>query len=105
MSYIPLTMLPRSKWAQENIAKGREEGLAEGREVGRAEGEAVGRAEGEAVGITESVLRFLDYRGIRMTSAIRARISSCTDVAMAKTWLDEALSIEDVNQLSGFDGV
>lgn len=103
VSYIPITMLPRSKWAQENIAKGREVGREEGFAEGREEGVALGRAEGEAVGITESVLRFLDYRGIRMTPAIRARISACTDVEMAKTWLDEALAIEDINQLTGFE--
>lgn len=88
MALAPMNLQPRSRWAQENIAKG----LAQG----RAEGQAVG----EAKGVTESVLHILDHRHLELSSEVRAHIAACTDIDLAKTWLDEALSITDVSQLS-----
>ena len=68
---------PRSRWAQENIAKGR------------------------VKGIVDSVLRILDHRRLQLSSDVRASIAACTDIDLARMWLDEAVSITDVSQLTG----
>jgi hypothetical protein len=91
VSYVPLELLPRSKWAQENIAKGRAEGIAEG------------RAEGIAEGIAESVLHILDRRHIELPAAAREQITTCTDLDRVKAWLDEALTVAAYTELTGLD--
>jgi hypothetical protein len=81
MSYPTGTLLPRSRFARENVAKG------------------------EAMGIAESVLRFLDHRGVELTPAAREHISACEDVEQAKTWLDEALTATVQTELTGLDAL
>jgi hypothetical protein len=51
--------------------------------------------------VTEAVLRILDHRSLELSSEVRARIATCIDIDLARTWLDEALSITDVSQLTG----
>jgi hypothetical protein len=87
VSYVPLELLPRSKWAQENIAKGRAEGIAQG----------------EAKGIAESVLHILDRRHIKLPAAAREHITTCTDLDRVKAWLDEALTVATYTELTGLD--
>jgi hypothetical protein len=87
MALAPMNLQPRSRWAQEHVAKGREEGLTQGR----------------AEGLAESVLLILDHRAIEMSSRDRAYIAACVDIDVLKTWLDEALSIAGIDQLTGFD--
>lgn len=75
MPYPIGTMLPRSRFARENVAKG----------------------------ITGSVLRVLDHRGVELTPAAREHIAACTDTDLANTWLDEALTATVQAELTGLD--
>ncbi|MBR7830119.1 hypothetical protein KDK95_27700 [Actinospica sp. MGRD01-02] len=81
MSYPTGTLLPRSKFARENVAKGKVEGVA------------------------ESVLRVLDRRGIELTPAAREHIAACEDVEIARTWLDEAVTAANYTDLTGLDAL
>ncbi|HET9170172.1 MAG TPA: hypothetical protein VFN97_12080 [Actinospica sp.] len=77
VSYVPITMLPRSRWARENIAKG------------------------EVIGVVESILRILDHRGVELSAAAREHVSACEDIDLAKTWLDESLTATVYTDLTG----
>jgi hypothetical protein len=46
------------------------------------------------------VLRLLNRRGIHVSTAARARITACTDLAVAETWLDEALTVTSAEELT-----
>jgi len=81
LSITPITGRYRSELAMESRAEGIAEGIAEG--------------------TTRSVLRLLNRRGINVSPAARARISACTDLTMAETWLDEALTVTSADELTG----
>lgn len=61
----------------------------------REEGRAEGRAEGEA----RSILKVLDRRGVTVDEDSRQRIESCTDLTTLDTWLDRAITAEQVSDL------
>jgi hypothetical protein len=85
VSAIPIAARYRSEIAMESRAEGRAEGLAQGL----------------AGGTTRSVLRILDRRGITLSPEARARITDCTDLELAETWLDEALTVASADELTG----
>lgn len=47
-------------------------------------------AEGRAEGKAQALLAFLDARGIQVSSALRARVLSCTDAERLDTWIARA---------------
>jgi hypothetical protein len=63
---------------------------------GRAEGEAIGEARDEA----KSVLRVLHRRGIHVPQPVRDQILSCTDTTVLEGWLDRAVTIASIEDLS-----
>ena len=69
-------------------------------ERGRAEGEAKGKAEGEAKGKAEALLKIVAQRGLTFTAEQRRGIIACTDVATLERWLDRALSVSSVAELT-----
>ena len=68
---------------------------------GEVRGRAEGRAEGEASGEARALLRVLAARGLVVSEAQRARIASCTDLAMLDAWLEWALTSMSVDELIG----
>lgn len=62
---------------------------------GAAEGEAKGKAEGEA----NSVLVFLDARGIEVSDEVRERVTSCTDLDQLTTWVRRAATVTRAEDL------
>lgn len=66
---------------------------------GEAEGEAKGLARGLAKGKAESLMMFLQQRGLVLTDEQRRQILSCTDVAILDRWLARALSVASVDEL------
>lgn len=76
-----------------------EETFLEGKAEGIAEGEARGEAKGEAKGKADSVLHLLEWRGIPVTPAQRARITTCTDPGTLDTWLERAFTATDPGHL------
>jgi flagellar biosynthesis/type III secretory pathway protein FliH len=59
---------------------------------GKAEGKAEGIAEGKAEGKAEAVLAVLAARRIAVPDEIRARITTCADVALLDRWLARAVT-------------
>jgi putative YhgA-like transposase len=70
------------QWVAQGIAKGKAEGLAEG------------LAEGEAKGKAQSVLAFLEARGLSVTAAQRAKVLGCTDLAQLDGWVRQAAVVK-----------
>ena len=65
-------------------------------ERGRAEGEAKGEAKGKA----EALLKIVTQRGLTLTTEQRRGIMACTDVVTLERWLDRALSVSSVAELT-----
>jgi hypothetical protein len=66
--------------------QGRAEGRVEGRAEGRAEGLERGRVQARTETLAEIILEVFDERGIEVDEVSRARIESCHDDAVLKTW-------------------
>ncbi|MBO2447961.1 hypothetical protein J4573_12730 [Actinomadura barringtoniae] len=66
---------------------------------GHKAGHAEGRTEGVAVGLAEAVLQILHHRDLAVTNADRVRILDSDDQQELKTWLDRALTVEQVEDL------
>ncbi|MEO5877178.1 MAG: hypothetical protein ABIS86_01060, partial [Streptosporangiaceae bacterium] len=60
-----------------------------------ADGEAEGKAEGKA----DSILLFLDARGIPVPEAVRAQITSCDDLAQLDDWIIRAATVATAGEL------
>ncbi|MFD8608775.1 hypothetical protein [Streptomyces sp. NPDC059631] len=58
-----------------------------------------GKAEGEAEGRTTLILRALEKRGIEVSSKVRDRVVSCTDLAQLTIWFDRSLTAESAADL------
>jgi PD-(D/E)XK nuclease family transposase len=82
----------------DEIQQAREYGAAQ-----RAEGEVTGFAKGEVTGFAKgkaaAVLAILSARGIPVSDESRARIESCTDVAMVDRWISRAVTVSSTEQL------
>jgi len=59
---------------------------------GKAEGMAEGKAEGMAEGKAEAVLAVLAARRIAVPDEVRARITTCADLALLDRWLARAVT-------------
>lgn len=70
---------PRSEFAKRLLSQGREEGRAEGR--------------------TESVLRILKVRGLKVTQTQRAQIAQCNDPDLLDRWIERAVTISRTDEL------
>ncbi|WP_437276247.1 Uma2 family endonuclease [Sorangium sp. So ce375] len=84
--------------------QGREEGREEGREQGREEGREQGREEGILEGKRDALRRVLSRRGLRLTKAAAAKISSCTSERELDRWLDRALVASATAEVFGRAG-
>ncbi|MBU6531926.1 hypothetical protein [Streptomyces mayonensis] len=67
--------------------KVREEGRVEGREEGRAEDRS------------EITLEILEWRGIRVSGAVRERVLACTDLEQLKIWSQRAIHVARAEDL------
>ena len=84
---------------------GRIEGEAAGKIAGRIEGEAAGkiagRIEGEAIGKLEErkrvILEILEQKG-KITDTLKEKIQNQNDMAILKDWLQEACTIESIEE-------
>jgi hypothetical protein len=72
---------------------------AKGEARGLAKGEARGLAKGRADKARALVLRALQKRQVRLTSADKKRIASCTDLDKLDRWFDRALVATTVGQV------
>jgi putative YhgA-like transposase len=64
-----------------------------------AQGEAKGLAKGKAEGKAQSVLAFLEARGLSVTAAQRARVLDCTDLATLEGWVRKAATVKTTAEL------
>ncbi|MDP4506651.1 RpnC/YadD family protein [Nonomuraea turcica] len=64
-----------------------------------AEGEAKGKAEGMAEGEAESILLFLEARGIPVPDETRKRITECTDLDVLRSWVRKAATATNADDL------
>ena len=84
---------------------GRIEGEAAGKIAGRIEGEAAGkiagRIEGEAIGKLEErkrvILEILEQKG-KITGALKEKIQNQNDMTVLKEWLQEACTIDSIEE-------
>ena len=84
---------------------GYDDGWSAGNEAGRIEGEAAGkiagRIEGEAIGKLEErkrvILEILEQKG-KITEALKEKIQNQNDMAVLKDWLQEACTIESIEE-------
>ncbi len=83
----------QSDFARKYVGMGREEGRAEGREEGREEGRAAEAA--------NSVLLFLDARGLTVSDEVRQRVEACTDLETLRTWIRRAGEVERAEDIFG----
>ncbi|WP_435283716.1 hypothetical protein [Streptomyces koelreuteriae] len=58
-----------------------------------------GREEGRVEERAEMTLRILDWRGIGVPEAVRARVESCTDPDQLTAWAERALHVTNAAQL------
>ena len=58
-----------------------------------------GRAEGQAAGRAESIIDFLETRGIKVPEADRARITTCQDIDQLTAWVRRAATVTSVDEL------
>lgn len=75
--------------------------FAEGRAEGEVEGEARGEARGEAKGEAKAIIEVLTARGIPVPEDARARILTCTDLALLGTWIRLAATTDSIDALFG----
>ena len=84
---------------------GYDDGWNAGNEAGRIEGEAAGkiagRIEGEAIGKLEErkrvILEILERKG-KITESLKEKIQDQNDMAVLKDWLQEACTIDSIEE-------
>jgi hypothetical protein len=82
---------PRSDWGKDFFNKGKAAGHDEGRTEGRTEGLTEGRA--------TSLLMLLEHRGLTLSTALRDRIATCTDLAVLDHWFRRAASGDSLERI------
>ncbi|WP_238346915.1 hypothetical protein [Nocardiopsis dassonvillei] len=84
-----MTALDTYKWqsdfARKYVGMGREEG----------------REEGRAAEAANSVLLFLDARGLTVPDEVRQRVNSCTDLETLRMWIRRASEVERAEDIFG----
>ncbi len=88
-------VMARREGEAEGVAQGMAQGMAQGVAQGVAQGIAKGKAEGKA----EAILSILEARAIVMSPEKRARILSCTDLAILARWLERSMHVARVAEL------
>ncbi len=81
--------------AREYGAAQRAEGVVEGKAAGVVEGKAAGVVEGKVA----AVLAVLSARGLPVSNEVRARIETCTDVAMLDLWISRAATASSIDEV------
>ena len=80
---------------------GYDDGWNAGRIEGEAAGKIAGRIEGEAIGKLEErkrvILEILERKG-KITEALKEKIQNQNDMAILKDWLQEACTIESIEE-------
>ena len=80
---------------------GYDDGWNAGRIEGEAAGKIAGRIEGEAIGKLEErkrvILEILEQKG-KITEALKEKIQNQNDMAILKDWLQEACTIESIEE-------
>ena len=80
---------------------GYDDGWNAGRIEGEAAGKIAGRIEGEAIGKLEErkrvILEILEQKG-RITETLKEKIQNQNDMAILKDWLQEACTIESIEE-------
>ncbi|WP_338036946.1 hypothetical protein [Nocardiopsis akebiae] len=61
----------------------------------------MGREEGRAAEAANSVLLFLDARGLTVSDEVRQRVESCTDLETLRTWIRRAGEVERAEDIFG----
>lgn len=61
----------------------------------------MGREEGRAAEAANSVLLFLDARGLTVSDEVRQRVDSCTDLETLRTWVRRASEVERAEDIFG----
>jgi flagellar biosynthesis/type III secretory pathway protein FliH len=64
------------------------------------QGEAKGKAEGKAKGKAEALVMILKQRGLAMTDEQQQQLVTCTDLPTLDRWLERALSVTSLDELS-----
>lgn len=62
-------------------------------------GREEGREEGRAAEAANSVLLFLDARGLTVSDEVRQRVSSCTDLETLRAWVLRSTKVERAEDL------
>lgn len=73
---------------QQDMQRLRDEGRQQGLETGRQQGRVEGRVE-EA---RRAVARVMAHRGLGLSEALEARLSSCDELATLERWLEQSLT-------------
>ncbi len=80
---------------------GYDDGWNAGRIEGEAAGKIAGRIEGEAIGKLEErkrvILEILEQKG-KITGALKEKIQNQNDMTVLKEWLQEACTIETIEE-------
>ena len=80
---------------------GYDDGWNAGRIEGEAAGKIAGRIEGEAIGKLEErkrvILEILEQKG-KITETLKEKIQNQNDMAILKDWLQEACTIESIEE-------
>ena len=80
---------------------GYDDGWNAGRIEGEAAGKIAGRIEGEAIGKLEErksvILEILEQKG-KITEVLKEKIQNQNDMAILKDWLQEACTIESIEE-------
>jgi hypothetical protein len=59
----------------------------------------VARQEGKAEGKAESILLFLEARGLRVSAVQRERLLRCSDARTLEIWIQRAATVAEVEEL------
>ncbi|WP_340377556.1 hypothetical protein U5640_22430 [Streptomyces sp. SS7] len=88
-------------WFDRSLSAGSAEDLFTDGSDGPAEAGAYRAAmdRGEARGAAAGVLRVLEVRGLAVSEQVRARITTCTDLARVDDWLERAGSVRTAEDL------
>ncbi len=89
----------RAKGRTAGKREGKKEGKKEGQKEGRKEGKKEGRSAGRSEALAASVITVLEARGLRVSAAVRRRITSTTDVATLDRWLRQAVIVVSADEI------
>jgi hypothetical protein len=65
------------------------------------QGEEKGREEGAVTSKIEDLIKVIKARGLELTKAQRALVTSCADLTQLATWFDQALDAKTTDEIFG----